>query len=355
LAASASQRMEGLNLSFSGAWLTKLILVKMENHSTLQIAQMTQMETGNTVLKILIIFTLVSFILSAHTNYTIAQVEGNEQQDEWNPISIGPATTWTASLCGKGEFVIQPFFFYSMARGMFDTEGNYDSLPGGDKKHQFQQQLFAQYGITDRLEIDGQLIYQENFAKQDGSKANSHGYGDSYLFLRHCIVEEKGWLPHITGLFQLKLPTGKYQHADPDKLETDLMGTGSYDHGYGFILSKRIKPFKLHADATYSFTEEVRVDGVKTNYGNYLNYDFGIDYFLPKGFDLLFEINGFLQGDKEEDGTKIPASDSNSLTSTTGVSWSNGKLQTLLGYQRAQIGTNADANDAVVFTLIYPF
>ena len=190
MAASASQRMEGLNLSFSGAWLTKLILVKMENHSTLQIAKMTQMETGNTVLKILIIFTLVSFILSAHTNYTIAQVEGNEQQDEWNPISIGPATTWTASLCGKGEFVIQPFFFYSMARGMFDTEGNYDSLPGGDK---------------------------------------------------------------------------------------------------------------------------------------------------------------------EEDGAKIPASDSNSLTSTTGVSWSNGKLQTLLGYQRAQIGTNADANDAVVFTLIYPF
>ncbi len=285
----------------------------------------------------------------------LAHVEGNEQQDEWDPISIGPVITWTAPLCGKGEFVIQPFFFHSITRGLFDTEGNYDSLPGGDKKYQFQQQLFAQYGITDRLEIDGQLIYQENFAKQDGSSANSHGFGDSYLFLRHCIVEEKDWLPHITGLFQLKLPTGKYQHADPDKLETDLMGTGSYDHGYGLILSKRIKPFILHADATYSFTEEVRVDGVETNYGNYLNYDFGIDYFLPKGFDLLFEINGFLQGDREEDGAKIPASDNNSLTSTTGVSWTNGKFQTLLGYQRAHIGTNADANDAVIFTLIYPF
>ena len=121
------------------------------------------------------------------------------------------------------------------------------------------------------------------------------------------------------------------------------------------ILSKRIKPFILHADATYSITEAVRVDGVETNYGNYLNYNFGIDYFLPKGFDLLFEINGFLQGDKEEDGAKIPASDSNSLTSTTGISWSNGKSQALLGYQRTHVGANADANDAVVFTLIYPF
>ena len=355
MAASASPCMEGLNLSFSGAWFTKLILMKMEKHSKLHITQTTQVVAGNTAPKILLLLTLVSFIVSAHTHDTFAQVEGNEQQDAWNPISIGPVITWTAPLCGKGEFMIQPFFFHSMTRGVFDAKGSYDSLPDGDKKYQFQQQLFAQYGITDRLEIDGQLIYQENFAKQDGSSANSHGFGDSYLFLRHCIVEEMGWLPHITGLFQLKLPTGKYQHADTDKLETDLMGTGSYDHGYGLILSKRIKPFILHADATYSITEAVRVDGVETNYGNYLNYDFGIDYFLPKGFDLLFEINGFLQGDKEGDGAKIPASDSNSLTSTTGVSWSNGKFQALLGYQRAHVGANADANDAVVFTLIYPF
>ena len=280
-------------------------------------------------------------------------------QEEWNPVSAGPITTWTAPLCGKGEFVVQPFFFYNRTRGTFNSEGHYDSLPEGNKKYQYQEQLFMQYGLTERLEIDGQLVYQQNFAKDDNLKTHSRGFGDSYLFLRYCALEEQKILPHITGAFQLKIPTGKYQKADADKLGTDLMGAtsggGSYDHGYGINLTKKLKPFIIHADAIYNFPLERKIDGIKTKYGRYLNYDFGLEYFLPKGFNLMLEFNGFLQGDKKQDGEKVPASDISYFTIAPGIGWSNERIQTLLAYQRTLIGTNTDANDSVVLTFVYAF
>ncbi len=288
--------------------------------------------------------------------YCLAEENVNE---EWNPSSAGPITTWTAPLCGKGKFVVQPFFLYNRARGTFNSDGHYDSLPKGDKKYQFQEQLFAQYGITDRLELDAQTVYQENYVKQDGSSAHANGFGDSYLFMRYCALEEKEWLPHITELFQLKMPTGKYENADPDKLGTDLMGAtsggGSWDPGFGVALTKRIKPFIFHADTTYSFPQQVFVDSVKTRYANYLNYDLGVEYILPKGFNLMFEVNGFLQGDRREDGARTPGSDVNYLTIAPGIGWSNDKIQTLIAYQRVVTGTNTDANDSFVATFVYTF
>lgn len=303
--------------------------------------------------KIFIKCILAIFIHTIFTDYALSQ------QEEWEPISAGPITTWTASLCGKGEFVIQPFFFYNRTRGAFNSEGHYDSLPRGDKKYQYQQQLFAQYGLTEKLEIDGQIVYQENFIKQGDLKAHSRGFGDSYLFLRYCILEEQNTLPHITGIFQLKIPTGKYQKADANKLGTDLMGAtsggGSYDHGYGINLSKKLKPFVIHADAIYSFPLERKVGGVKSKYNRYLNYDFGFEYILPRGFNLMLEFNGFLQGDKKQDGERISASDINYLSIAPGIGWSNEKIQTLLAYQRTLIGTNTDANGSVVLTFVYTF
>ena len=309
----------------------------------------------NNTSKILVI---VSFIIVSWASSVFASHQDNVH-DEWNPISAGPVTTWTAPLCGKGKFVIQPFLFYNRTRGTFNADGNYDSLPQGDKRYQYQQQVFMQYGLTDKLEIDGQMVYQENFRKQGDLKAHADGLGDSYLFLRYCALEEEGNFPHLVGLFQLKLPTGKYEHADPNKLGTDLMGAtsggGSYDQGLGLILTKKLKPFIFHADAVYSFPQEVKVDGVKTKYGQYLNYDFGLEYILGKGFNLMLECNGFLQGDKKEGGQRVVDSDIRYLTIAPGIGWSNAKVQALLAYQRTLTGTNTDANDSVVLTLVYTF
>lgn len=306
-----------------------------------------------------ILFLTILICLSSIDNGFAHTQEDGKQPDGWEVLSAGTLTTWTAPLCGKGKFVAQPFFFYNRARGTFNSEGRYDSLPGSDKKYQYQEQLFMQYGLTDRLEIDAQTVYQENFIKRGDLKAHSRGLGDSYLFLRYCAIEENNILPHITGLFQLKFPTGKYQKLDPNKLGTDSMGAGSgggsYDPGFGVNLTQKIKPFVFHADTIFSLPQGVKVDGVKTRYARYLNYDFGAEYFLSKGFNLMLEFNGFLQGDKKEDGNKTPGSDIKYLTIAGGTGWSCAKIQTLLAYQKTMAGTNTDANDSVVFTFVYTF
>ena len=85
-----------------------------------------------------------------------------DDQGDWNPSSAGPITTWTAPVVGKGHLAIQPFFFYNRTRGEFNEDGHYVPLPKGEKESQFQQQLFAQYGITDKWEFDAQTVYQLN-------------------------------------------------------------------------------------------------------------------------------------------------------------------------------------------------
>jgi hypothetical protein len=282
-----------------------------------------------------------------------------DDQSEWNPSSAGPITTWTAPVVGKGQLAVQPFVFYNRTRGNFNEDGHYVPLPKGDKESQFQQQLFAQYGITDKWELDAQTVYQENYVTDEGVKSHENGFGDSYLFTRYELIEDKGWLPTVTGLLQLKMPTGKYQHEDPDKDGADLMGAGtgggSWDPGVGINLTKKLKPFLVHADLIASFPQQVRVDGDKTQYGNYINCDAAVEYFLPKGFSLMMELNGLTQGDKRINGAMVPDSDTGSLTFAPGIGWSNDRIQTLIAYQRTLLGTNVAANDSIVATFVYTF
>ncbi|HOW35377.1 MAG TPA: transporter [Candidatus Omnitrophota bacterium] len=280
-----------------------------------------------------------------------------EQADteEWYPPSAGPVTTWTSPVCGKGELYVQPFFFYNNTRGTFDDDGHSDSLPEGDRQNQFQEQFFFQYGLTNRLEVAGQMVYQQNYLRQDNESAHAKGLGDTYAYLRYCLLEEKKALPHITGIFQLKIPTAKFQKAGEDKLGIDIMGDGSYDPGYGVILTKRIKPFILHADAIYSIPTTRKVDGVKTLNGKYVTADVGVEYFFFKNFNLMLEGNFFSQGDIRADGELTPASDSASVVISPGIGWSNEKIQCLLAYQRVVLGTNTNANDSVLATFVYGF
>jgi hypothetical protein len=323
------------------------------------------------MLRKVLIFILVGLIsLAAKTN-AIAQDTPTTQEtkpvsvtatktepaveEDWYPPSAGPLTTWTAPLCAKGDLVIQPFFFYNRTRGIFDSEGKYSSLNKGDRKYQYQEQIFMQYGITDWLEFAAQTVYQQNYIKTDGASAHSSGFGDSYLFLRYRALEETSKLPYVAGMLQLKMPTGKYQHLNSEKQETDSMGTGSWDPGFGINLTKRLKPFILHADAVWSFPQKVMIDKVKTKYANYACYDFGVEYFLPKGFNLMLEANGYLQGDTWQDGATTPGTSTQYLNICPGIGWSNDKIQTLLAYQRTLIGKNTDANDSIIVTCVYTF
>ncbi len=274
-------------------------------------------------------------------------------QGNWGPPSAGPITTWTAPVCARGELVIQPFLFYNHVGGSFDMEGNRESLPHGEKNSQSIQQLFFQYGLTDRLELAGQTVFLQNRLTQGGIDASAAGFGDSYLFLRYCLSEEQEIFPNIAAMVQLKLPTGKYQEADPAKLGADIMGTGSFDPGLGVNLSKTIRPFMIHATPIYNIPFERTIDGIETRFGKYLNYDTGIEYFLPGRFNLLLEFNGLVQGKTKLAGGTISGTDSRVLAGAAGAGWSNDTVQMLAAWLRTLTGKNTDAVDSVVFTVVY--
>ena len=297
----------------------------------------------------------ILLVLAGLFSFGSGQAEENVKQEDWGPPSAGPVTTWTAPVCAKGDFVTQPFLIFLKTRGTYDGSGNYSSWPGADKSTSTQLAIFMQYGLTDRLEVDGQAVYQKNFTRQGGVQADSMGVGDSYLFARYCLREETPTRPHMTLVAQLKLPTGKFEHLNPEVLGTDAMGNGSYDPGLGIILTKRLKPFIIHADASISQPLKVDVDSVSTKYGTYLNGDAGIECFIYKGLNLLFEANGFYQGKTELAGTKIDETNSEYLMLTPGIGWSNDNLQTLLAYQRIVSGKNTEATEALVLTLVYTF
>lgn len=306
-----------------------------------------------------ILFVILFFAVADCTDYLLAAEHGTDQKAEWNPPSAGPITAWTAPLCEKGRLLIQPFFFYNRTRGIFNDNGHYKSFKDKETKSQYQEILFAQYAVTDRIEIDGQGVYQQNLKHEGGLSAEASGFGDSYLFLRYCAIDETKWLPQTTAFFQFKIPTGKYQKADEGKLGTDLMGAtsggGSYEHGYGIILTKKLKPFILHADFAYNFPIKTRVDGINVKYGSFVYYDFGVEYFLPKGFSLMMECNFFKQRDRRDDGSLVPGSDVGQMLICPGVGWADDKIQMLFAYQRMLAGTNVDVNDSLVFTFTYTF
>lgn len=295
----------------------------------------------------------IKFVLAAETDVLPSE------EEKWDPPSTGPITTWTAPPCGKNQFNAQGFFFYSPAYGLFNSGGDMDPFPDGDQKYQYQEQLVLQYGFTERFDTKLQLLYTENYATVGQASAKDNGISDTYLFLRYAVFEDKGWVPYVTGLFQIKFPTGKYQHFDPNKLGTDNMGAntggGSYDPGLGLNITKNIKPFKLHGDFVYGIPLERKIDDIKTQYANYLNYDCAIEYFLPKGFNIIVELNGLWQGDKKLNGDKSPGSSERSLILCPGIGWSCDKVRTLLAYQRTLAGINADADDTIVATVTYNF
>jgi len=309
------------------------------------------------LLRKIVLLTILTLLLVS--SVACAANECEIRGNDWNPPSVGPITTWTAPVCAQGKLIAQPFFYFNRTRGFFDSESNYKSYVNKDSKWQWQEQIFLSYGLTDKWEIDALGTYQQNTRKFDGASAESAGFGDTYIFSSYCLLMEKGWLPCIAAWFQLKMPTGKYQKADPAKLGTDLNGAttggGSYDHGYGLIVTKHIKPFIIHADAIWNFPLLARIDGIKIQHGDYAKYDLGAEYFFYKGFNLVFEINALAQGDIKEDGDYIPDSNQRYLTITPGIGWSNNIIQTLLAYQRTIAGTNTDVNDSFIFTFACTF
>jgi hypothetical protein len=277
-------------------------------------------------------------------------------EEPWRPPTAGPLTTFTAPITEKAHLVIQPFFFYNWERGSFDQNSDYQSLPDGQMEQSAVGSLFVQYGLLDNLEVDAQLFLQHNRSSEGGDHGSSTGLGDTLLIIRYNLLHETtSWAPEVSLLGQVKFPTGKFQNGDPDELGSDLMGTGSYDLTLGLDFTKAVRPLIFHADLWYSWPLTTTVDGVETKYGDYVNWNAAVEIpFWKEKLAFVLEFNGIHQADLEEDGAEVADSRMKSIMLGTGLELIlSEEVQILLGYQRTLWGTNADAYDSVVGTLVW--
>jgi hypothetical protein len=244
--------------------------------------------------------------------------------------------------------------FYNQSIGSYNGAGQFVSLPSGYSKNQFQEQLYLRYTLHQRFDLAVQFSYFETSATQGNMKAYSTEPGDTLLLLRYAMTEEYP-VPLWTGIFQLKVPTGKYEHGDASLLSTDLTGNGSWDIGAGAVASVKMKPAILHADLVYNQPLPVVIDTVNTTYGGYLNYDLAWEYFVDYGFNLEVEFNGVYQAAGSPTVNSPDGSESNLIILSPGLGWSNRTIQTMIGYALPILGLNASAQTSAVFCFRYDF
>lgn len=263
------------------------------------------------------------------------------------PTTPGPFITWTAPLCGEKILVLQPFVFARNYEKEFSSDGNLDNLSDRAKKNQIDTQLFVQYGIFEHLEIDATLDYQINSYQSDAGNATGFGLGDLPVVLRWCPLKEEKNFFHLTFMFGMTLPTGKFEKGDPQKYSTDLTGKGSIDYSFGLNLSKYLSPIYLHADYILSLPQKTTVDGQNVQYGNYYNLDFGLEYVFARNFNILVETNFY----RQENTPDSPENYSQKLG--LGIGYSVEKYQVLLGYLIDITGKNIEQEKSLVATLVY--
>ena len=297
---------------------------------------------------------VIIFLLSCGVSAFAGKLE-TTSPDEWDPVSPGPINGWSAALCEGGTVAVQPYFYYYHTRGVFDGEGAYKAYADGETQDMYFYEVLLYLGVTDRFEIDLFAGYLDNTHTADDTHARHNGWEDAAVYARYCLFDESEWMPQVTAIGQMKFPTGKYERGDETKVGTDITGTGSYDPGFGIILSKGVEPFIFHADYIYNIPIQAKIDGVKTRYAHYSFIDFAVEWILPKGFNLLLETNLYIQGDTREDGELVPDSDTFSMFLVPGIGWSNERFQVLVVYQRTVAGTNVDCDDSVAVTCIYTF
>ncbi len=281
-----------------------------------------------------------------------------EKEDVWEPITPGPFTTYSAPVVEPGKVLIQPLYFFNIARGIFDGTAAYHGLPSKDYIYQQLLQLYTVFGLTDCIEVGAQPEWQWNYARVDTDTARANGIGDTLLIARYCGIDETRWIPRVTGNFMVKLPTGKYQKSGDGMLYTDITGTGSTDYTYGFSFTKGVHPIRtvFHLDLFLTnVPSPARIDGVKAEFSNTYIVNGALEWIFYKNFNLLGELLWQTQGDMRLDGDRTPETGKSSLVFSTGIGYSRENWQMLVGYQRTLAGTNVAANDTMAVTVLVMF
>lgn len=163
-----------------------------------------------------------------------------------------------------GFINVEPTLFVTQNFGAYDEEWHAHATSKFLTAHPL---LSLIVGMTKNIDFQ---ITPEAFYNRSRGKASLH-FGDlSAGFDFQLFSEKKGkWWPAIKFILTETFPTGKYQHLDPHKNETDSTGGGSYVTTAGLVFSRAFhfsnyRFLHLYLTFEYLIPSNVHVKGFNT-------------------------------------------------------------------------------------------
>lgn len=315
------------------------------------------------------------------------QLEGKkecppEAAKEECPSTFGPIITDTAIPIETGKFAIQPTFGLSFITHSLTQSWRRVSAGGNFKT--FGMDWKFTYGLWNNLEVFVVIPYVHNWAGNvnelgpNGERfANFGGLGDIDLTLKYRLVEETEVKPTVTALFATDFPTGHFNHLNPGRLETDVLGGGAYAFTTGFNLSKWLKPFIIYANVWYTTqtafsTRENRThlvldptgdlaesDPEATQLRNYprdfVTLNLAAEYPLTKKWVALLELTSFWDGGRLI-GHKSNLPPGALISVSPGIEYmATEKFSLAMGLNIDLAGKNSDTAITPLLSMVYAF
>jgi len=197
----------------------------------------------------------------------------------------------------------------------------------GYEASEFEIEFELYRGVMENLEIGFAFpfLFLKEIPYLNAHKKSGHGRGDLKLIGKYNFITNTINTPAISGLFCMKLPTGKEAKKGSADLPTSSGGT---DLTFMAILSKNLDPFTGHLNIAYTITGKGKdEEGNEINPGNIFSYDLTLDYPLSKRATFVTELTGkFASEDKDSSKKKIPHSKSSLTTFLVGIQYETVKL-----------------------------
>lgn len=223
-----------------------------------------------------------------------------ETTEEFLPLYAGTLLSFYPTNVAPGHISIQPFVFITNVYGSY--ERNWSVL---HKKNINNNNLLLalETGITNFLDVT--LIINESYNRI--RSRHTWRYGDTTLYFGFQMMRDKRhtWIPDMRLLLGEIFPTGKYKNLNPNRIEIDSFGAGSYQTSIVLVTRKIFYtfpyPFSLNLNLFYIIPISTHVNGYNAygggpgtngtvHIGNMLIANLGLELSLTRNWELGLDM-----------------------------------------------------------------
>lgn len=168
-----------------------------------------------------------------------------------------------------GKLCIEPYLFQTTQSGFYNQNGSFKNQK---TIHDLSTSLLLETGITSWLDIT--LFLTTSYNQIGHLHTPLYGDTQAYLGVQLLRDEKNSWIPDVRLLFGEFFPTGKYQHLNPKKQQSDSSGSGSYETAFVFVTRKIFynfpkHPFNFNLNLEYILSTKTNVDGYNIYGGSF--------------------------------------------------------------------------------------